>query len=91
MKYSSALWPEGSEQNEYLKRFFAYLVYRHCTEAIDEQDFCERLAFCVFGEKLLASLIVTEGANTLFDVAFYASVISEEIEYSEDNTAALML
>lgn len=90
MNYSSALRPNGTEKNEYLKRFFAYLVYRHCTEAIDEGDFCLRLAFCLFCERLLSSLICSENAESLTDIVTLASIISEEIEYSDENTFTLM-
>ena len=83
--------PEGEEKSEYLKRFLAYLVYRHCTEAFDPDDFRERLAFCLFGERLLASLTVFKKAETLSEIAALASIISEEIEYSEENTEGLML
>ena len=68
----------------------AYLIYRHCTEAVDEEDFAARLSFCLFCERLLASLIYTEKAETLQDVATLARIISEEIEYSDENTQALM-
>jgi len=88
MTYSSARRPEGKD--EYLERFLAYLIYRHCTEAVDAEDFGTRLAFCLFCERLLASLIDTEGAESLQDVATLARTVSEEIEYSEDNTWALM-
>ena len=88
MQYSSKLRPEGKE--EYLKRFLAYLIYRHCTEAIDEEDFAIRLAFCLFCERLFASLICSQRAETLQEIATLASVLSEEIEYSDENTWALM-
>ncbi len=90
LKYSSKRRPEGAEQNACLERFLAYLIYRHCTEALDADDFCIRLAFCLFCEGLLASLICSEGAETLGEIAALASTVSEEIEYSDDNTAALM-
>lgn len=90
MQYSSSLRPEGKGNDEYLKRFFAYLVYRHCTEAIDEDDFAARMSFCLFCERLLASLIRTQSAETLQEVATLASILSEELEYSEENTWALM-
>ena len=83
MRYSSKYRPDGAD--EYLERFFAYLVYRHCTEAFDKDDFCARLSFCLFCERLLASLIYSERAGTLGETATLASIISEEIEYSEDN------
>jgi len=88
MKYSSKKRPEGTD--EYLKHFLAYLIYRHCTEAFDEDDFCARLSFCLFCERLFASLICSQGAESLQEIATLASVISEEIEYSDENTDALM-
>ena len=87
MNYSSILRPAAKD--EYLERFLAYLVYRHCTEAFDEYDFCDRLAFCLFGERLLASLICSEKAETLEEIARLSRIISEEIEYSDENTMAL--
>ena len=88
MNYSSASRPCGKD--EYLERFLAYLVYRHCTEAFDYGDFCARLTFCLFCERLLASLICCGNAQTPGEIAVLASIISEEIEYSDDNTLALM-
>ena len=90
MNYSSKKRPKAKEFEEYLERFLAYLVYRHCTEAFDKEDFCLRLGFCLFCERLLSSLICSEKAVTLDEVAIFARVISEEIEYSDDNTLALM-
>ena len=88
MNYSSKLRPYGKD--EYLERFFAYFVYRHCTEALDEEDFFARLAFCLFCERLFASLVCSEKAESLDEIAVLASIISEEIEYSDDNTRDLM-
>lgn len=90
MRYSSENRPEGEDAVRYLERFFAYLVYRHCTEAVDAEDLAARLSFCLFCERLLASLMVTEKAVSLHEVAALASIISEEIEYSDENTEALM-
>ena len=90
MRYASKKRPEGTEADAYLKRFLAYLIYRHCTEAFDEDDFCVRLAFCLFCERLLASLICSEGVQSLQEIAAMASILSEEIEYSDENTEKLM-
>ena len=87
MNYSSLCRPVGVDQ--YLERFLAYLIYRHCTEAFDVEDFVLRLSFCLFCERLAASLIVSEGASSFCEVVGLASIISEELEYSEDNTEAL--
>lgn len=89
MNYSSAKRPKDEETNKYLERFLAYLIYRHATEAEDGEDFCLRLSFSLFCERLLASLICKAGAKTLGDVSKLASIISEEIEYSSDNTCSL--
>lgn len=77
------------DKDKYLERALAYFVYRHTAEAFDEEDFCCRLAFCLLLERLLASLIALQGAETLGEIATLASIISEEIEYSEQNTKAL--
>ena len=66
------------------------MIYRHCTEAVDIEDFCARLGFCLFCEQLLTSLALSESARTFQEIAHLASIISEEIEYSDDNTSALM-
>lgn len=87
LQYSSRRRPTG--QDACLERFLAYLIYRHCTEAFDEADFRDRLAFCLFCERLLASLICVEGADSSDAAATLASIISEEIEYSDENTEAL--
>ena len=87
--YSSACQP-SKEAESYLERFLAYLIFRHASESYDMDDFCARLAFCLFGERLLASLICSQGAKTPRDVSILARIISEEIEYSSDNTDALI-
>ena len=88
MNYSAASRPDGCE--EHLERFLAYFIYRHATEASDREEFCARLSFCLFCERLLASLICSEGAKTKEEIERLSSIISEELEYSEDNTYALM-
>lgn len=88
MNYSSARRPDGKDK--YLERFLAYLIYRHCTEAFNEEDFCDRLEFCLFCAKLFSSIVVSENARTLDEIAQLASIISEEIEYCDENTFALM-
>ena len=70
----------------YLERALAYFVYRHCTSAWDEEEFRGSLGFCLFCERLVAS--VTPLCESIFDAA---RIVSEEIEYSEDNTEAIKL
>ena len=89
LNYSSKQRPNDSE--EYLERFLAYFIYRHATEAFDYEDFCTRLTFCMFCERLFASLIHKTEAKELNEVVNLAIIISSEIEYSEDNTFELMI
>jgi lysine-N-methylase len=70
------------EQEKYLERALAYFVYRHCAEAYDYEELCARLGFCLFCERLLASLASTTDS----DIFLLARIISEELEYSTDNT-----
>lgn len=69
-----------------LARALAYFVFRHCSDARDEEAFRRGLGFALFCEQLLISL--TQGTRQN-DVLEFARVISEELEYSEDNTDAI--
>ena len=78
--YSSENNPVGSSE-EKLERALAYFIYRHCSPAWDEEEFRASLGFSLFCERLLAS--VSDGDA---DIPECARIISEEIEYSEENT-----
>ncbi len=69
------------EQEPWLTRALAYFVYRHCSDAADEADFAAALGLALFLERLLASLIAAG-----HDALDAARIVSEELEYSEDNT-----
>lgn len=69
-----------------LERALAYFVFRHCTEAEDELEFRASLGFCLLCERLIAS--VAKSGYEIFEVA---RTVSEEIEYSEDNTDAVKM
>ena len=88
LTYSSERRANGFD--EYLERFLAYLIYRHCTEAVDLEDFSARLGFCLILEGLLSSLIHSQNAKDIGEIATLSSIISEEIEYSDDNTETLI-
>ncbi len=66
-----------------LERALAYFVFRHCTEAKSENEFSSSLGFALLLERLLASVSTPENIHEM------ARIISEEIEYSEDNTESL--
>lgn len=69
-----------------LERAFAYFIYRHVSAAEDEEQLRAALGFCLFCERLLASVI----SGHDIDVTEAARIISEELEYSEDNTERIM-
>lgn len=86
--YSSEL-STPPEHEKFLERALAYFVFRHCTEAEDEYDYCASLGFCLFCERLLASVLKTQGAGELSQIIRFARIVSEELEYSEDNTESI--
>lgn len=75
--------------DEILERMLAYFVFRHCTKAYDENEFKASLGFALVCERLLASLARAQGASTLDALIPLAVAISEELEYSEENTDAV--
>lgn len=73
----------------YYERFLAYLMFRHLTVAESYDGLRARLGFCLLLLLILENAMADERPD--FDtVCHFARIISEEIEYSEDNTAALI-
>ncbi len=87
-KYSSvSKIPNALEKP--LTRALAYFILRHTAEAFDENEFRASLGFCLFSERLLASVAAAEGIDSADSFCEIARIVSEELEYSEDNTEAL--
>ena len=76
--------PTGLEKM--LERALAYFVFRHCTEAQDLDEYRAALGFCLFCERLLASVAAAQGIDTPDGLAELVRIVSEELEYSEQNT-----
>ena len=74
------------EMEKYLERALAYFVYRHCAEAYDYEELIARFGFCLFCERLLVSLACTTDSG----IFLLARIISEELEYSTDNTEGII-
>ena len=70
--------------------FAAYLLYRHLPGALQDDDIPGRVAFCVLSTRVLMALCAATDDCTLADCIEYARMYSAEIEYSEDNIAALL-
>ncbi len=69
----------------YSERFLAYLIYRHLTASESIAELSARLAFCIMLQRLFDALL-SDG----IEPTEAARLISEEIEYSEDNTYSLI-
>ena len=66
--------------NEQLTRLLAYFIYRHSSESIDADEFKASVGFALLLTKLISSISDSETIENI------ARIVSEEIEYSEENT-----
>ena len=73
----------------YYERFFAYLLFRHLTVAESYENLRARLGFCLLLTSVLENLSVKRGVG-FSEICDLARIISEEIEYSEENTSSLI-
>lgn len=78
-----------SLQNAYAQ-FCVYLLYRHLPGALEDGDIPGRVAFCVLSTRLLMALCAAKPGCTMADLIEFARMYSAEIEYDEDNIAALL-
>ncbi len=86
LHYSSLLSTPKKIEKE-AQRALAYFIYRHCTATNDEEEYRAVLGFCLFLERLFVSVVK---ANKNDSPVMLARMISEEIEYSEDNTERII-
>lgn len=77
------------ENHKYLARFLAYLVFRHVSVADSLDNLRARVGFCLLLTSVLENLIAERDVG-FAEICEFARIISEEIEYSEDNTASLI-
>ncbi len=75
----------GEVDGKLLERALAYFIYRHASSAWDEESLRARVGFSLFCVSLLASVI----AHAEIQPVTAGRIISEEIEYSEENTEAI--
>ena len=85
--YSSS-FSVAAELEKPLERALAYFIYRHCSSALDESEFRTALGFSLFCERLLASVAHAEKGKNMVELA---RILSEEIEYSEENTETIKM
>ncbi len=72
-----------------LERALAYFIFRHCSSACDMDGFRASLGLAFVLERLLSSMITEQTHCSAEDVASFARILSEELEYSEENTEAI--
>ncbi len=72
------------------EQFCVYLLYRHLPGALEDDDVAGRVAFCVLSTRVLMALCAAKADCTMADLLDFARMYSAEIEYSEDNIAALL-
>lgn len=87
-----ALPAEGlsAEWDAPLEQLLTCLMYRHLTGALEDGDAAGRLAFVVLGWKLICALFLREREQTMDTLVETVRLWASEIEYSDDNTAALL-
>ena len=73
-----------------LENFCVYMLYRHLPGALEDDDIPGRVAFCVLSTQVLSALCAAKEGCTITDLIDFARMYSAEIEYSEDNIAALL-
>ena len=88
LAYSSAFDVESCPC-ELLERALAYFVFRHCSEAYDMAELRASLGFCLVVERMLSSLAKKQEVRTVAELIPLAQIISEELEYSEENTDSI--
>ncbi|MBO7195964.1 MAG: flagellin lysine-N-methylase [Clostridia bacterium] len=76
-------------QGAVLERMLAYLVFRHVSVAEGADNLRARVGFCLLLCSVMENLL-SDTDSAFAAICEWARIISEEIEYSEDNTAALV-
>ena len=82
---------DNEETERMLERALAYFVYRHCTDVASYEDLRASVGLCLFLERLLAASVFEKYFSPINNILECARIISEEIEYSEDNTDCIKL
>ena len=77
------------ELEKTLERALAYFIYRHCAEVESYEELCASVGFALFCERLLASVLKNGEFPIAGSIVSAAVALSEEIEYSEENTEAI--
>lgn len=76
------------------KNLLVYFIYRHLADAWDWQELCARLCLAFLGCEMINFLCLLglkeRGSVNIGDLEEYSRLYSSEIEYSKENTEALL-
>ena len=84
---SNGQLPHGGDA--ILTRALAYFIYRHVTAAYDPDELCGAVGFGMLCVRLMASLWHEGHGDLLTASVECGRTVSEELEYSEENTQAI--
>ena len=73
-----------------LENLAVCFVFRHFAGALEDGRMAARTAFCVLSVLLIHTLWQTQGDPSAEEMVETVRLYSSEIEYSEDNTEALL-
>ena len=80
----------GNEWDRPFINLAAYFLYRHIPAALDDGEVEAHAAFCVLSVQILRRLFAAATAQGMETLAELARLYSSEIEYSTENTDALL-
>lgn len=80
--------PANDAAAKLCERFLAYLIFRHVSIAENHLNLCARLGFCILICSVLEDFLAEEHAFA--ETVEFVRTLSEEIEYSEENTSSLI-
>jgi lysine-N-methylase len=85
---------EVSEYDRAFENLLVYFIYRHTANAFDDTELAARVSLAYLGFRVIRALCMAKksltGECTFADLCEFARLYSAEIEYSEENTEALI-
>ena len=82
--------PLGIEWNRAFINLSAYFLYRHLPAALNDGEVAAHAAFAVLSVRILRALFAAAPEQNTEALAELARLYSSEIEYSTENTDALL-
>ena len=78
-------------QNEIAsEQLIAYFLYRHLSDAIEEDDWEARISFALLSAHIICTIATARGGDSLATLIDTARAYSAEVEYNEDAVALLL-